>query len=366
MKQFSAVEILYLASELQKLIKARLSQIYQQGRKGLILQFYMTGKGRAMLKVRVPYACYVASEKEQSAAAGFCSLLRKKLNNSTLKALSQPGFERILQLDFSSKNSLFSLFLELFSKGNIILVHEGKILAVAEKQAWSTREMAAGRPYKLPPAVADPRAFSDEQLLQMLKSTNKTDLVRFFALELSLGGLYAEELCLLSGLNKKTAPATVTSASAQKILQSLKKLLNSKPFPLVIYENKAAIDAVPISLKYYENYEKKSFDSYSEALEDFFSATAAEMPSRYDSEISRLKAVIQHQEEAIAASKNLIEKNRRSGELIYENYQEIKQLLEAVNAARKQGGWEAVKQLQKDNRRIKFVDEKTGKITTDF
>jgi len=365
MKHLSAVEVLYMANELQLLINARLSQLYQPSRKELFLQFHVRNKGRVLLRVNVPYAAYIASEKEQSAATGFCSLLRKKLNNSTLVAVSQPGFERIIQLDFSSKNGPFSLFFELFSKGNIILVSESKIVAVEEKQVWSSRTLSVNTPYKLPPVVADPRSLDDKQLLEMLKSTNKTDLVRFFAMELSLGGLYAEELCLLLGIDKKTKPATLTAATAKKILQTLKNLLNSKPSPSVIYENKAAIDVVPINLNYYKNQDKKEYSSFSAALEVFSTATAVKQPTRYDSEISRLNAIIEHQQETISAAKIRADINRKKGEMIYENYQELKQILEAVHSARKQGGWEAIKQLQKSNKKLKSVDEKKGKIVVD-
>ncbi len=364
MKHLSAVEVLYVAAELQSLVGARLSQVYQPAKKELLLQFHVTSKGRSILKVRVPYGTYVASVKEPAVAiTGFCSLLRRRLDNATLRSLSQPGFERILQLDFSSKNGLFSLFFELFSKGSIILVHEGKILAAEQKQAWSTRTIATGQQYKLPPSAPDPRLLGDKQLLQMLKETNKTDIVRFIAIELSLGGLYAEELCLLAEIDKKTAPSSITAGDAGKLLQSLQKLLNSRPSPSVIYENAAAVDAVPIGLACYHGREKKPFGSYSEALEHFDSLEAIARPSRYGAEISRLKTIIERQEEAMADARSVIQKNSRSGELIYENYPEIRELLDAVNAARKQGGWEAVKELQKSSKKLKSVDEKTGAVT---
>ncbi|MAG15562.1 hypothetical protein CMO88_00720 [Candidatus Woesearchaeota archaeon] len=365
MKHLSALEVQYMAAELQQLVKAKLQQMYQPAKNKLILQFHVRNKGRAILKVSVPTAVYIASEKESNAkVSGFCSLLRKKLNNSILTAISQPGFERIIILEFSSKNSPFSLIFELFSKGNIILTNDSKIIAIQEKQHWSSRELKLGTEYKLPPTVNDPHSLDDKQLIKLLKNTNKTDIVRFLAIELSLGGVYAEELCIISNIDKKTKPATVTSTAAKKLFQSLKKLLNSEPFPSVIYENSKPITAVPIALNHYKNNEKKQFKTFSEALEEISTATA-EKPSRYDSEISRLKAIIAQQQETILTGMNSAEKNKRAGELIYEHYQEVKELLEAVNTARKQGGWQAVKQLQKTNKKLKSIDEKSGKIVVD-
>lgn len=352
-----------MAAELQSLVGGRLSQVYQPAKGSLLLQFHLAGKGRSILRVSVPCSAYLVAEKEPATAVtGFCSLLRRRLGGATLSSLSQAGFERILQLDFSSKNGLFSLFLELFSKGNIVLVQDGRIIAAGQKQAWSTRTIAEGQQYKLPPASSDPRLLDDKKLLQMLKGTNKADVVRFLAIELGLGGLYAEELCLLSEIDKKTPPEAVTSAAAKKLLQSLKKLLNSKPSPSVIYENNAAVDAVPVHLSCYKSCGQKPFGSYSGALEAFDALGAfAEKPSRYDAEIARLGTIVSKQEEAAAAARLSAEKNSRSGELIYENYQEIKGILDAFRA----GGWAAVRELQKRSKIIKSADEKTGKIVVD-
>ena len=117
MKHLSAFELQYIAAELQQLIKAKLSQVYQPSRKQIILQFHIPSKGKSILKVSIPQVVYLATVKEPGSMTGFCSILRRKLNNSTLLAVKQPGFERILQLDFSSKNRVLSLFFELFSKG---------------------------------------------------------------------------------------------------------------------------------------------------------------------------------------------------------------------------------------------------------
>ncbi|MBI2663989.1 NFACT family protein [Candidatus Woesearchaeota archaeon] len=362
MKQLSAVEVHFLTAEMQFLVGSRLQQVYQPAKNELVLQFYVRNKGSALLKVRVPELLYLASGKDSAPkVSGFCSLLRSKLGSSTLSSISQSGFERIVQLSFSSKKGSFGLIFELFSKGNIILTSGQKIAAVQQKQHWSSRQLRMGADYALPPKAADPRVLGEKKLLEMLKSTNKSDLVRFLAIELSLGGLYAEELCLLAGVGKKSKPADVSAADAGNLLQALKKLLSSGLSPSVIYEGGKPINAVPVALSYYRGSETKARKTFSEALE---AVSAAGMPSPFSSEISRLKAIIQQQEETIASARDSAEKNKRSGELIYENYQEVKDILEAVSTARKQGSWDAVKKLP--NKKIRFVDEKSGRIAVEF
>ena len=58
--------------------------------------------------------------------------LRKKIGTARLRKISQIGFERILNLEFESKETKYNLIAEIFSKGNIILLKENKILVASE------------------------------------------------------------------------------------------------------------------------------------------------------------------------------------------------------------------------------------------
>ena len=366
MKHLSALEVFYLARELHKMAGAKLQQVYHPAKKQLFLQFHMRGRGNAVLKVSLPNACYIVSSRNPaSSVSGFCSFLRKKLNNCVLKTVSQPGFERILRFDFSSKNDSFSLFFELFSRGNSILTCNGRILAVEERQSWRSRQISVNQEYRLPPAVSDPRNLDGKRLANMLKTTNKADAVRFFALELSLGGLYAEELCILSGIDKKKAPASLGPAELAAVISGLKRLFNAAPSPSVICENDKAIDAVPIDLRFYKKNAREKFASFSKVLESLFSRTSGK-PDPNHAAVSRLKKIMEEQQETIAAARDSLDRNSRAAELIYEHYQEVKELLASVNAVRKRDGWDAVKKVAKSGRKIISVDGKTGKIAVDL
>ena len=366
MKHLSALEVCYLARELQQMAGAKLQQVYQPAKKRLFLQFHMRGRGNAILKVSLPNVCYLVSRRDlASSVSGFCAFLRKKLNNGILKAVAQPGFERILRFDFSSKNGSFSLFFELFSKGNVILTCNGRILAVEERQSWRSRQLSVNQEYSLPPAVSDPRNLDGKQLANMLKTTNKADAVRFFALELSLGGLYAEELCILSGIDKKKAPAALSPAESTAALSGLKKLFNAAPSSSVICENNNVIDAIPVDLRFYKKNVREKFASFSGALESLFSRTSV-TSDPYHGAASRLKRIMEEQQETIAAARKSLDENSRIAELIYEHYQEVKELLVSVNTVRKRDGWDAVKKLAKGGKKLISVDGKTGKIVVDL
>ena len=365
MKQISSLDVGLLASEIAKICPCKLYQVYQPEKKQLVLQFHVRNKGRAVLRVRVPNAIYLADSKE-TGISGFCSSLRKKLNNSFLKKVSQLGFERILQFDFSSKNGNLSLILEFFSKGNIILLDEAKIIAVEEWQHWSSRVLKPGQEYKNPPESLDPFSLDEKKLLELSKTTKKKDLVRFLAIELSLGGLYSEEVCLTSGLDKQSKPSSLEESDAKKLLKALTKLLKAESSPSVILEDDQVVDVVPIKLGCYKDKQSKPFETFSQALEHYYSVSVAARPSENDKENSKFQSIISQQKEAIEIAKADIEKNSLTGRLIYENYQELKDLIDLLNKERKEKGWDSLDNLKKSNEKLKSVDGKSGKIVVDI
>ena len=76
--------------------------------------------------------------------------------------------------------------------------------------------------------------------------------------------------------------------------------------------------------------------------------------------------IIKKQEDRLKALEKSVKENQRKGELIYENYQEIKQLLDNINSDRKKMSWDELKKKYKNNKLLKEIDEKTGKIMVDL
>jgi predicted ribosome quality control (RQC) complex YloA/Tae2 family protein len=272
-----------------------------------------------------------------------------------------------VELDFSSKNGLFRLIFELFSTGNIILCDETyTIQAAAEQQAWSTRKIAIKEVYKLPPQRFDIFSLTASQMQQSLRETNKDSLVKALAVDLGLGGVYAEELCLLSSLNKLSKPQLLGIDGIKKILSSWQQLLKKKPQPVVVFKDKTMHDVVPFPLRYYDGLEQKEFNSYNEALD--FALTKAvldeekqlrERPKQQA--IAALERRISEQRQMIQTLSKAVEENTRKGELMYEHYQELQQLLSAVKSKKS-----SLQQLKEKHKILKNLDEKTWRITVEL
>jgi predicted ribosome quality control (RQC) complex YloA/Tae2 family protein len=365
MKALAAFEIKFVVSELQKLIGARLDRIFNPSPKEALLEFYSTTAKKAIVRA-TPNALYIASSKPSEALepSSFCVVLRKYLKNSRLKAVFQHFSERVIEFDVSSSTTNYRLIFELFSRGNIILCDEkGMIIAAAERQSWSTRKIAAKEQYKLPPSRFNLFELKAEELFEMFKQSSRDSAVKVLASDLGLGGTYAEELCILSSVDKLTEPKKISGKDVEKILSAFKEMLVKKPQPVVVYEAGKIRDVVPFPLRYYERLEQKPFASYNEALDGVLTnAAVEEIRQNKDKprlqKIASLKLRISNQEEMLKSMAASVDENRRKGELIYENYQEIKDILAEAKAK----DFAALKK----RKNVVSVDEKTLAITVDL
>ena len=121
----------------------------------------------------------------------------------------QHPFDRILHIELSKKEGSFTIIIELFKNGNILLVNqENNILIPLKRQQWTHRMIQIGKPYTPPPTQINPFDLKQETF-QNLLNTSTVDIVRTLAVELNFGGLYAEEICLRAKIEKTVKSNTI-------------------------------------------------------------------------------------------------------------------------------------------------------------
>ncbi|MEM4248543.1 MAG: NFACT family protein, partial [Candidatus Nanoarchaeia archaeon] len=257
MKNLTALELHYLLKEFRILINAKLDKIYHPSKKELILQFHITNIGQKLLRIVVPNAIYFATAKQEAKEPSqFCAFLRKNLTNSKLIEIKQLGFERILEFVFQTKEKKFSLIFEFFSKGNIILTKENQIILALEYQKWAERTIRPKEIYKYPKKEYDFLTATMEGLKEFLKKTKKESIVTALAIELGLGGTYAEECCILSEINKTKKPAELSENEINRLFNAFQQLKTKKLNPKIIRKDAEIIDIVPFELQIYKNLEQ--------------------------------------------------------------------------------------------------------------
>lgn len=345
-KVLTSLELYAVIQELKFLKGAIVDKIYQLSSKELLICFYKAGIKKSAIKIDSGHGMYLTNYdlKKPPYPSSFCMFLRKYLNRAEMINIRQRDLERIVEIDFKKNNSKLILILELFSKGNFILTDsEYNIINVANVQKWKTRTVKKGERYIYPPrSDVDLFNLNYNYFLKLLDSDK--ELVKFLAIDLGLGGIYAEEVCFLAGVKKDIFVNNLVSSDAKKIFDALntivRKFESGELSPGVVKEGSNIIDVIPFKLEKQENYERTS--SWNEALDLYFtnivtSKLIEEKEEKFQSEIDKLNTVLEKQRSSLEEYKQKSEKFYQIAENMYRNYETISEIIARIKEAKQQG-----------------------------
>src|SRR3989338_4169302 len=368
-KQLSSLDMHFLMKQLKDMENSRVDRLYNYGKEEIYIQLHKANAGKIILRVILGKAIFLALEKSiDETPSGFCMLLRKHLEGKFLDSITQLEPERILEFAFKSKDEKKSLYIEFFGKGNIILCSEdNKIIDALIRHKFKDRTIFPKEQYKHPSMEYNLFKIKDNDLANLFKNSKKDKIITSLATELGLGGVYSEEVCLLSSIDKNTAPNEISEKQIKNIVNSIKKLINKKLNPRIILKNDEFIDVTPIDLEFYKDYENKVFSSFNEALEEYFAheLKSIKKESPYTNKINELNRIIEEQKISFEGLKSKEEENRKKAEAIYHNYQLIKEILEEINKASKKYSWEEIKEKLKGHKIVKEVNLKDKTVVVD-
>ncbi len=367
-RQLASLDLHFLLKELDALKDSRIDKIYQPEKEIIIFSLYKSNAGKKLLRIDVGKSIYILEEKEAyEEIIGFGQFLRKHLDGHFLIDIGQIEPERIIKLTFKTKESTKYLYIEFFGKGNAILCNEHDVIMNAiEQQDFSIRSIRSKLKYAYPISNYNLFDLKDNDLIDLFKSSQKDSLVASLATELGLGGLYSEEVCLLSDIDKSIKPQNIEEKQDHSILNSIKKLISSRIGAKVVFdENNKVIDVIPFDLKYYEKRKKEEFSTFSEAVSYFYSQFKEIKESAADKKIKELQRIIETQKQAIGQLRKEEHESRQKGEAIYQNYQLIKEILDELNKASKKYSWKEIKEKLKEHKVVKEVNEKERKVVVE-
>jgi predicted ribosome quality control (RQC) complex YloA/Tae2 family protein len=336
-----------------KLVEARINNVYQLDAKTLLFKLHKVNEAPIMLVLEAGRRLHLTSyslEKPKSPPA-FCMTLRKYLPGAWISGVEQHEFERIALFHIRTKMGNMQLILELFGEGNIILVGEkGEILQALFFKRMRDRNIVRNEIYQYPPSSAtNPFKVTREELDSALKMAGETDVVRCIIRFLGLGGVYGEELLQRAHVEKTKRCEELSNSEVDAIFDSLQQLLSQlsadKLQPIIVLDDaEGFMDVVPFKLKRYDNNKIKSYDSFSQALDEFYvRVTAAEKAvasidvGQFRREAERLKRMISEQERALEEGERKIERDKNIGDTIYAHFSELQTLLEKFSSTYIQG-----------------------------
>lgn len=348
----TSLDLHYLIKELQFLLGGKIDSIYHPTKKEILLQFHVPSKGKYVLRIIAGKNMFLTEKTAAKEPTGFCMFLRKHLGNARLRELKQINFERIVEFVFEKKEKN-SLVIELFSKGNIILCKDGVVVSPLEKQKWSSRVIRPKEKYVYPKMKYNFLEIKKNDLKELVEKSDKENLVKCLAVDLGLGGVYAEELCFLARVDKNKKK--LNDAELNKLFDAVKKIRSEK-----IKANISSSNVLPFELQTIKP--EKTFETFNQALNSYFLEEKPKERTDVEKEMDRIDEMIRQQEEHIKGMEISTEENKKKAEFIYKNYKLINEILTEMKKAREKHSWKEIKKRLEGHKMIKDIDEVKSRV----
>jgi predicted ribosome quality control (RQC) complex YloA/Tae2 family protein len=339
-RQLSSFDIYVIVSELQYLIDYNIEKIYQLSREEIVIKLKnLKNKDKKALYIKIGEFISLTNKQFETPLkpTNFAMTLRKYLTNGRISKISQFEFDRIIEIKINKKNIIFTLIIEFFSKGNIILINnEQKIISTLITQHWSHRKIKINEKYSPPPSQINPFKLNQKRFSELIKES-KADIVRTLATTINLSGLIAEEICINIPIDKNKKISEINEEEIEKIYSELKKFLklfiNKKFEPVLIYKNSELIDVIPFKFKIYKNLKFEKVDSIIQSFEKIikFEKKGLDKLKKNDELIGKLKRRIIQQTKNIENLNEKIEEKKIEGDIIYLNYDKCESILNEIS-----------------------------------
>ncbi len=359
-KDFSSFDIAAAIKELKTtLADSRVNNIYQLDEKTVIFKLHKTDMPPIRLVMEAGRRLHVTSyaEENPSEPPAFCMALRKYLRNAWVAGIDQYEFERIVTVSFRTKTGVLKLVVELFGEGNLILTNEQNVIihALAFKK-MRDRDILHNIVLQLPPSSGkNPFKVTQSELEEALKNAGETEVVRSIARFLGVGGVYAEEILLRANVDKTKHCNTITNDEVNGIFAALQTLLTAVSGGnleacIVLGDDGDFLDVVPIKLKRYESCKLQVYNSFNQALDEFYlrvitaeKAFASVEVDKLKKEAERLRRMVAEQEKSIHEDEAKSERDKLIGDTIYAHFNELQTFQEQLIKANQQGhDWDII------------------------
>ncbi|MFU8766230.1 MAG: ribosome rescue protein RqcH [Candidatus Methanoperedens sp.] len=351
-QEMSSVDVAAIIGELRpRLNDAKIGKIYQHSPDEIRIGIHIFGEGRTNIVIEAGRRLHLTKYPQTAprVAPSFPMLLRKHLTGGRITGIMQYDFDRIIELHIRRGDDETILIAELFARGNVVLLDSDKRIILPLKSiSYKDRRVRRGEIYELPHMQVSPVTATKDELEEMFKNSD-ADVVRTLATRMNAGGQYAEEICLRAGIDKKTpASLLIDVTPVLRSLHEVFKPLSTGLKPHIVFKNGKEEDVLPIELTQYSKNEKRYFDTFNDALDEYFSRKSDDEKQEKavvekEKKPGLLEYRLQKQEATLQKFREDEKKLISRGELIYAHYQTCEELLNTIRAARDKGySWDEI------------------------
>ena len=288
---------------------------------------------------------------------------RKFLKKAKITNCIQYGTDRIVvfELEQMDTNRKFSLYCELFGKGNIILVEHlvkdeqpfNKVLFALWYKIMRDRRLLPGKDFIFPPVRGKSFLLINEDDLNNIEDSLLDDqIVKVLVRNFGVSGEVVEEILYSAGIEKSTIAREIIPTRTSDIIKGIKvfdEKLKVGP-PLIVYNDATdefGITFLPFPFTSITGGKYEEFKNFNEAVDQFFSPT--EMMGSTEAEIAQVNKIkqltkqLESQEEHLITLKQDSERKNQIGDVIFAHAHLLEELFSTIITANKKGmPWEDI------------------------
>src|SRR5713101_1945553 len=350
----SSFDLRALVAEWQDLLGGHIDKTYQKGDE-VILRINVPVRGKVELFYQAGrWLCLHEVENKPESPPAFAQSLRRLLDNARIQGIEQRGFDRIAVFRLERGGEPIDLIFEVFGKGNIVVVKKDTIAAVLFPQTFKDRAVQVGEKYLFPEAGLDPLELDRGAFMSALR-TAKGQVVRVLASVLNLGGTYAEEICLRAGVEKQTKVKELNEVQVDGLFTAINNLavaVDQERHPRVVFQLGRAIDATPIDLAQYHDFESRELPTFNEALSHYLTV-AEPQTAMAENVAAKFERRIAQQQESLEALREEAMRLEAQAVFLYGHYAVFDELLKATREGRP----------PPEHAQIKAIDRKAHTVT---
>ena len=196
---------------------------------GIVFELYKPGLENRFLYIIPGKIIFLYNVKEREEINNFTLKLRKDFNETKIN-IEIDNSDKIIII----KNNEKRLYVELFPNGLLIVTNYNDIILYANHyKNFGVRKIFRNEKYIKPPGSVN-IINNINDFFEKVNNTNKKDVVRFLAVDLSLGGKYSEYIIKKANIEKNKSPKELNKEEIEKIYNIYNEIVNLK---ILIDEN---------------------------------------------------------------------------------------------------------------------------------
>jgi predicted ribosome quality control (RQC) complex YloA/Tae2 family protein len=338
MRQICTLEAVVLARELDNLRGYRIDK------------FYETGKGRFRFRLSRPGSkldiicilCEAINRSRYIEAAemvtNFAVSVRKRIGNAVIESVRQINEDRIIAFGLSRGEERMELIFEMFGKGNLVLVGQDGVIRLAYiRHRFRDRSINTGEVYTNPKnsqaSITGIAANSGVIADRLRGESGESSVIKVLTGSVNIGSIYIEDVLNGLGIQPKSAAKSLSDPQISSIIDGLNNLnrIIDSPTPIVYLDEAGkAADYALARISKYNGYKSIEFGSLQEAMEYVENNSPQPLPKK--SPIAEeLEVSMAKQREVMGSIIEGIERNKRAGEIIFNNMHIVNKIIEEAS-----------------------------------